>query len=51
MTLSVQTDRALIRADGKSTRYILARVTAPRAEARQSRLPVTVAIVLDRSGC
>ncbi len=50
MTLSIQTDRALIRADGRSTRYILARVTAPRAEARQTRLPVNVAIVLDRSG-
>jgi len=50
MTLSIQTDRALIRADARSTRYILARVTAPRAEARATRLPVNVAIVLDRSG-
>ena len=50
MTLSIHTDRALIRADAKSTRFILARVTAPRAEARAARLPVNVAIVLDRSG-
>jgi len=50
MTLSIQTERALIRADAKSTRYILARVTAPRAEARATRLPVNLGLVVDRSG-
>jgi Ca-activated chloride channel family protein len=50
MTLAIHTDRALIRVDHKSTRYILARITAPRAERRDSRLPVNIAIVLDRSG-
>jgi Ca-activated chloride channel family protein len=50
MTLSIQTDRALIRVDHKSTRYILARINAPKARPRDNRLPVNAAIVLDRSG-
>jgi Mg-chelatase subunit ChlD len=50
MTLRVQTDRSLIRAQVESTRYILARVHAPAARRRGERLPVNVAIVLDRSG-
>jgi Ca-activated chloride channel family protein len=50
MTLRIQTDRTLIRAQAESTRYILARVDAPRAPRRGERLPVNVAIVLDRSG-
>ena len=50
MTLVVHTDRTLIRAAASSTRYVLARVTAPRATARETRLPVNIGIVLDRSG-
>ena len=50
MTLSVQTDRTLIRAAASSTRYVLARITAPRAPAREMRIPVNIGIVLDRSG-
>ena len=50
MTLAVQTDRTLIRAAASSTRYVLARITAPRAPARATRLPVNIGIVLDRSG-
>ena len=50
MMLTIQTDRTLIRAHAESTRYILARVNAPRASRRGERLPVNVGIVLDRSG-
>jgi Ca-activated chloride channel family protein len=50
MTLAIQTDRTLIRAAASSTRYVLARITAPRAPERETRLPVNVGIVLDRSG-
>jgi Ca-activated chloride channel family protein len=50
MTLAIQTDRTLIRAAASSTRYVLASITAPRAPARATRLPVNIGIVLDRSG-
>jgi Ca-activated chloride channel family protein len=50
MTFVVLTDRNLIRAESRSTRYILARVTAPTAPRRGERLAVNVGIVLDRSG-
>lgn len=50
MTLSIQTDRSLIRSGASSTRYVLARITAPRAPERGVRRPVNVALVLDRSG-
>ncbi|HEX7123269.1 MAG TPA: VWA domain-containing protein, partial [Gemmatimonadaceae bacterium] len=50
MTLSIQTDRTLIRASASSTRYVLARITAPRAPQQEQRSPVNVAFVLDRSG-
>lgn len=52
MTVSfdVLTDRKLIRAGARSTRFVLARVTAPAAAARRERVPVNVAFVLDRSG-
>ena len=50
MMLSSQTDRRLIRAAASSTRYVLARITAPRASAREARIPVNVGMVLDRSG-
>ncbi len=49
-TLVVHTDRSLIRPNGHSKRFILARVSAPRATAGRTRPPVNLAIVLDRSG-
>ncbi len=49
-TLVVRTDRTLIRPNGHSKRFILARVSAPPATAGRTRPPVNLAIVLDRSG-
>lgn len=50
MRLSIRTDRTLIRADARSNRYVLLRFTAPAATRRETRTPVNVAFVLDRSG-
>lgn len=50
MTLSIRTDRQLIRAQSRSNRYVLLSFTAPEAPRRETRLPVNVAFVLDRSG-
>lgn len=50
VSLDVLSDRRLIRAEARSTRFVLARVTAPAAATRRGRLPVNVAFVLDRSG-
>jgi Ca-activated chloride channel family protein len=52
MTLSftVRSDRSLIRAAARSTRYVLVRITAPAAPPRDHRLPINTALVLDRSG-
>ncbi|HYW32413.1 MAG TPA: VWA domain-containing protein, partial [Gemmatimonas sp.] len=50
MTFDVRTDRTLVRAGARSTRYILVSYTAPEAPARGERAPVNVALVLDRSG-
>lgn len=53
MTLTLRTDRELIRANGRSNRYILARIEAPAAPPRaesERRRPVNVAFVIDRSG-
>jgi Ca-activated chloride channel family protein len=50
MTLTIAHDRSLIRDTGGSRRFILARITAPTAPERDTRLPVNVAVVLDRSG-
>jgi Ca-activated chloride channel family protein len=50
MTLTTRIDRGLIRARANSVRYILARIGAPPAPARENRLPVNLAFVLDRSG-
>src|SRR3954453_4201498 len=49
-TLTVRTDRRLIRAGGHSKRFVLAQITAPAAPQRTDRLPVNLAFVLDRSG-
>jgi Ca-activated chloride channel family protein len=48
--LDLQTDRTLIRADERSTRYVAVSFTAPEAPRREERVPVNVALVLDRSG-
>jgi Ca-activated chloride channel family protein len=50
MTLSIRTDRQLIRAQSRSNRYVLVSFTAPAAPRREKRMPVNVAFVLDRSG-
>src|SRR5512140_2270238 len=50
MTLSIRTDRQLIRAAARSNRYVLLTFTAPQAPRRVNRRPVNVAFVLDRSG-
>ncbi|HEX2721658.1 MAG TPA: VWA domain-containing protein, partial [Gemmatimonadaceae bacterium] len=50
MTLSIRTDRRLIRAQARSNRYLLASFTAPQAPRREHHRPVNVAFVLDRSG-
>jgi Mg-chelatase subunit ChlD len=50
MRLSIRTDRQLIRAESRSNRYVLASFTAPAAPRRETRTPVNVAFVLDRSG-
>src|SRR5262245_3124133 len=49
-TLTIATDRRLIRANGRSNRFILAEITAPAAERKAERLPVNLAFILDRSG-
>jgi Ca-activated chloride channel family protein len=48
--LRLETDRRLIRAGARSTRYLVASVIAPTAPRREQRLPINVALVLDRSG-
>src|SRR5687768_9721693 len=50
MTLSIRTDRRLIRSEARSNRYLLLSFTAPQAPRREERRPVNVAFVLDRSG-
>ena len=50
MTLSIKTDRRLIRSEARSNRYLLVGFTAPQAPRREERRPVNVAFVLDRSG-
>ena len=50
MQLSLRTDRSLLRAAARSTRYLMISLTAPTAPPRADRLPVNVGLVLDRSG-
>ena len=50
MSLSVRTDRKLVRTGASSTRYALVTFDAPEEPAKQGRRPVNVALVLDRSG-
>lgn len=51
-TFTARTDRALVRANARSTRYVLLQATAPkkRTAKKPKRPPVNVAFVLDRSG-
>ena len=49
-TFSVRPDRHLIRPNARSERFLLARISAPRATTERPRSPVNLAIVLDRSG-
>jgi Ca-activated chloride channel family protein len=49
-TFSARPDRRLIRPTAHSRRFLLARISAPRATAERERPPVNLAIVLDRSG-
>ena len=50
MTLNVQTDRSLIRAEGRSTRYALVSFAAPESPRASTREPVNISFVIDRSG-
>ena len=50
MTLNVQTDRRLVRAEGHSARYVLVSFAAPESPHAAKREPVNVAFVIDRSG-
>lgn len=48
--MKLRTDRSLLRATERSTRYLRIALTAPVAPSQGDRSPVRVAIVLDRSG-
>ncbi len=50
MSLQIVSDRPLVRAGARSTRYVKVSFTAPDAPRTGGRRPVTVALVLDRSG-
>ena len=50
MKVSLRTDRTLLRATARSTRYLMISLSAPIAPARDGRSPIHVGIVLDRSG-
>ena len=55
MTLTITTDRTLVRAGSQSVRYLSLRFSAPDAPARpdgaqKERMPLDIAIVIDRSG-
>lgn len=48
--INVRIDRNLIRTAGSSRRYVLVDVEAPEAPVREGRVPVNIALVIDRSG-
>ena len=50
MTFTARSDRRYIRSTYRSNRFVLAEITAPPARHRNSRPPVHLAFVLDRSG-
>ena len=49
-TLSLQTDRTLVRAAGGSVRHLAVRITAPRVATGRARAPMNLAFCIDRSG-
>lgn len=49
-SITTRADRRLIRANGKSKRFVLVELTAPPATQARQRPPVNLAFVLDRSG-
>lgn len=49
-SITARADRRLIRANGKSERFVLVELTAPPATQDRQRPPVNLAFVLDRSG-
>jgi len=50
MTMTCLADRTFVRAAARSTRFVVVRLEAPTARRRSDRLPLDVALVLDRSG-
>lgn len=50
MQMTLRTDRPLLRAAARSTRYLMISLVAPTAPPRAGRPPINVGIVLDRSG-
>ncbi|MDZ4674165.1 MAG: VWA domain-containing protein [Gemmatimonadota bacterium] len=50
MALNVSTDRRLVRAGSRSIRYLTVGYTAVDAPRRTERLPLDIAIVIDKSG-
>ncbi len=50
MEMTLRTDRLLVRAESRSTRYLMIRLNAHVAEQRAGRMPVNIGIALDRSG-
>src|SRR5215470_2458128 len=50
MTLNIQTDRRLIRAAGRSTRYVLLSFEAPESANAVGRPAIDFSFVIDRSG-
>ena len=50
MHLELTTDRTVIRAAHRSTRYVQCHLTAPTMARAQPRRPLDLALVLDRSG-
>ncbi len=50
MTLHLTADRRLVRAEARSTRYLRVQFAAPQAVARAVRLPLDIALVIDKSG-
>jgi Ca-activated chloride channel homolog len=50
VNVDIRQDRRLIRSASRSTRHLLVRVVAPAGDRRPDRLPITTALVLDRSG-
>lgn len=48
--MNLQTDRQFVLAHGTVVRHMLIQVTAPGRSRQTARPPVSVALVLDRSG-